>query len=358
MELVDTIVLDGQVRKTTRGYLVTTARVARTGIQQYTGKELGREDMKTVRVYRPPEEVFHADSLRSFAHQPVTIGHPDEMVDAKNWRKFAVGDLGGEVVREGDFIQVPLVLMDDAAIKAVEGGMKQLSVGYTANLKWESGTTPAGEVYDAIQTDIRANHLAVVAEARGGPKLKIGDGESKMKTILVDGLSVETTDAGAQAIEKLQRDAKTASDKATADLVAKDAEIASLKTKIGTQDGEIAVLKKQVTDSAMTPQKLDEAVTSRVKVIEDARRIGGDKIVVAGKTDLEIKRAAVAVRLGDEAAQKLDDAGINGAFAFAAASDPVRDALRGGTLPTPAKTSDAYGKYVTGLQDGWKTKAA
>src|SRR5579859_3300261 len=95
--LYDTFVIDG-VRRTDDGYLAAFAKVARTGIQEYKGSELGRPDLGTVRVYRPPEEVFHADAMKSFAHRPVTLTHPRQMVNAKNWKKYSKGQTGAEVV--------------------------------------------------------------------------------------------------------------------------------------------------------------------------------------------------------------------------------------------------------------------
>ncbi|MBP1845913.1 hypothetical protein J2046_004187 [Rhizobium petrolearium] len=63
MQLFDAVILDG-LRRTQDGYLVADARVARTGIQLYTGPEVdpenkhGFRDKAVVRVYRPEEEVF------------------------------------------------------------------------------------------------------------------------------------------------------------------------------------------------------------------------------------------------------------------------------------------------------------
>jgi len=57
MQLTDTFTLDG-VKRTADGYLAAYARVARTGIQIYKGKELGRPDLGDVAVYRPASEVF------------------------------------------------------------------------------------------------------------------------------------------------------------------------------------------------------------------------------------------------------------------------------------------------------------
>jgi hypothetical protein len=97
------------------------------------------------------------------------------MVNAQNWRQCAIGQSGGDVARDGDCIRVPLVLMDAAAIAEVRAGKAQLSVGYTADLKWGEGKTASGEVYDAVFTNIRANHVAVVGQARAGPNFRIGD---------------------------------------------------------------------------------------------------------------------------------------------------------------------------------------
>src|SRR4051812_27104347 len=107
MDLYDTFTLDG-VRRTADGYLAAFAKVARTGIQEYRGSELGRPDLGVVRVYRPPEEVFSADALHSFAHRPVTLRHPSQPVSSKNWRKHAGGQTGDEVVRDGEYIRVPM----------------------------------------------------------------------------------------------------------------------------------------------------------------------------------------------------------------------------------------------------------
>ncbi len=114
--------------------------------------------------------------MKSFAHRPVTFTHPKTMVNSKNWKRYSKGMTGAEVVRDGEYVKCPMVLMDAGLIDAYEKkGIRELSVGYTCDLKWERGTTPRGEMYDAVQTGIRGNHLAVVPTARGGDQLRIGD---------------------------------------------------------------------------------------------------------------------------------------------------------------------------------------
>lgn len=163
------------MRITADGYLVASPRIARTGIQLYRGAEVDRPDLEVVRVYRPADQVFNNKAMASLAHRPVTFDHPDENITSRNWRAHAVGYVAGEVARDGDFIRVPLALMDQDAIEAVKDGHAQLSVGYGAKLVWGDGKTDSGEQYDAMQTDIRANHIAVVKRARGGDNLRMGD---------------------------------------------------------------------------------------------------------------------------------------------------------------------------------------
>lgn len=176
MQFIEDIMIDdASVRETAAGYLTAYARVARTGIQIYRGSECGDASRDRVRVYRPPEEVFDAKAMASFAHQPITILHPRGGVTADNWKQVAVGNLDGDVVRDGNFVRVPLILMDAGAIKKYKDGMRELSMGYNCELSWEDGVSPEGEPYDAVQRTIRANHLAMVPVARGGADLRIGD---------------------------------------------------------------------------------------------------------------------------------------------------------------------------------------
>ena len=163
-------------RRTADGYMVADVRCARTGVQQYTGAEVGRPDLASVNVYRPESTVFDRASLATYAGKPVTIGHPSVPVNAENWKKYAVGDVGMDIARDGEFVRVPLKLMDFAAINAVQGGQKEISMGYSVEIEWESGIAPDGSHYDAIQKGpLRINHLAIVEKARGGDQLRIGD---------------------------------------------------------------------------------------------------------------------------------------------------------------------------------------
>ena len=354
VQLFDSFALD-EVKRTNDGYLAAFAKVARTGIQVYKGSELGRPDLATVRVYRPPEEVFDADAMHSMAHRPVTLRHPKSPVTAKNWKEFARGQTGGEVVRDGEFIRVPLVMMDQALIDAYERGTRELSLGYSTEIKWERGVVPsnvtdAGQEYDAVQTAIRGNHLAVVPVARGGDQLRIGDGacpecgaemqgnkcpecnyvkdngELPMKTFTIDGFTINVADDQTQSIIQKVYDGVSSKLKAVTDEFAafktksvEDAnklgtELKAAQTAVQTKDGEIAVLKKQVEDSKITPEKLDVLVKDRADVIGKAKTLLDSAYVFDGKDIAVIRKDAVIAKLGDSA-KNMADAAIDGAFA-------------------------------------------
>lgn len=312
VHLVDTAVIDkAGTRLTADGYLVATARVARTGIQVYSGDEVGDPERGSVRVYRPETTVFDAKSLQTFAHKPVTLHHPGEMVNSENWRDYAVGHVDGEIMRDGDMIRVPMMVTDAAAIKAIQGGANQLSVGYDARLEIVDGFTDAGEAYDAIQHDIRVNHIALTPAARGGPQLRLGDNNRKdqtmdrepltTRTVTIDGIEIKLADTSASIVQAGMKKLRDS--------------VASLTTERDTLSGQVVALQQQLKDATVTDADLDKRVADRQVIVSKAQSILGKDWQPDGKSAADIRRAVVAKKLGDEVAKPMTDAAVEGAFA-------------------------------------------
>jgi uncharacterized protein len=366
-----------KLRMTKDGYMVCSPRIARTGIQEYLGVEMGRPDLEKVRVYRPESEVFDKASIRELAGRPITIEHPDEPVTAANWRDHAVGHVGEDVMRDGEFIRVPLILMDAAAINEVKGGRAELSVGYSAVIEWADGVTPSGEKYNAKQTSIRANHVAITHTARGGPQLRMGDNrrsDMATRTITVDNLTVTLEDRDAQIVERAL--AKFATDLATAqaalataqttaqnDVATARTEAVNAKALVDNKEAEIVTLKKQLVDAAMSPAKLDKMVADRVATVQRAQKIIGDTLVVEGKTDAEMRRQVVAAKLGEVAKDWTDDM-ISASFNTLSVA--TMDNGSGGNLghavqiianndPGGDPRTKAYTDYNNDISNRWKT---
>ncbi|MDV9031364.1 DUF2213 domain-containing protein [Pseudomonas sp. RAC1] len=335
------------VRRTADGYLVAEARVARTGIQDYLGTEIdpdnehGLRDKPIVKVYRPESSVFHKDAMQSYAYRPMTNGHPGgEGVNSKNWKDHAIGQTGGEVIRDGEFIKVPLVLMDAKAIDDYEKGKRELSMGYGAEVVFQDGQTPEGEHYDVYLGPMKMNHLSLEHRARGGEQLRIGDNQTQppqgghqmadsLRTVIVDGLSVQTTDQGAQAIDKLTRQL---SDSATTIQQLKDAHATAMAGKdseLAKKDAEITKLNAAVLSDA----DIDKRVQARADLVGKAKSI--QDADYSGKSEDEIRKSVVIAKLGDAAIAGQSDAYIKARFDIM-----VEDAAKG-------PTSDPFRQYMT-----------
>lgn len=269
------------------GYLEDTPVVGRVGIQVYRNP-----DGSLRRELRPPEEVFNADSLASFKGKPVTIGHPGA-VNAKNARKHMVGTILDAGREDGELVKAPIIVYDESAIKSAETGKRrQLSLGYRLDLDETPGEWN-GQPYDAVQRNIRINHLALVTKARAGDVATLnldGDEEitsddenkpegNKMQKIRLDsGLEYEAAPEVVVAYQALKQDA------------------AETKTKLETATSEITKLQAQVdtlqADAAEFDEKLNAA---KNQAIEDAKN----------RAELEVKAQKHGIKCDG-----LDDMGV------------------------------------------------
>lgn len=355
----------GDIKETAEGYLVATARVARTGVQQYLASELGDvaaaagfKPNDVVRVLRSEKEVFDEASLRTITRLPVTIDHPKEHVTADNWSKLSVGEVGDAYATEPEWIVVNPMIKDAAATKAAKTTHKQISMGYTANIV-EYGDKA---IADFEQKTIRYNHLALVPKGRAGDMARIADswgvcpvedydpgnspitrkGASDMElkpVVLGDAVAqvavgdIAAVEAYKVAMTKKLADAEAAK-KAAEDK--KDEEIGELKAKL-----------KKAEDAAIVD--VDALVAARSALVAQVKAVDA-AIEVAGKSDAELRKLAVKSKLGDAAIADASDAEISGMFKVLAAgagkSNPVADAISIGVKPV--------GDQATAMQDAWQ----
>jgi hypothetical protein len=369
MKITDSVTL-GDGRVSDEGYLVVNAHTARVGVQQYLGSEVGRPEFSVVNVYRDESEVFSKRSLDTFSRIPITVEHPQEAVNASNWRDLAVGTTGDEVLRDGEYLKIGLKITDAAAVKAVQDGKRELSVGYSAEIVWGDGIAPDGTTYQARQTAIAANHIAIVQRGRAGPKARIGDGAiswgaapindqeperkeimTTLKTVTVDGIPVEVTDQGATVITTLQSRLVDANTKLTDADKAHQAAIAAKDADLAKKDAEIDALKAKVVSDA----DIDKRVQAKAELVAVARAIAKD-VKVEGLSDAAIRKAVVVAKLGDEVIKDKSDVYIDARFdilvdeAKKANPDPFASAVKDG-LTNAVNDDDASKAYATMLAD-------
>lgn len=151
------------VERRANGTIVVDAFLSKCGVFQYM-----QPDGSIRRELRLPEDVHDAESLASFEGVPVTNNHPPGMIDAKNARQYSVGAVIGTPVPDADHIRGRLAVHDGDAVSDMEGGKVQVSNGYSCDCIEQPGVHPLYGPYDAIQKNIRGNHVAIVDRARAG----------------------------------------------------------------------------------------------------------------------------------------------------------------------------------------------
>jgi len=250
--------------------------------QDYFGYELGIQDRaaEKIGVFRPAEEVGNTDSIKTFANLVVTDDHPLGPVTVDNVKELQKGSVS-DIKFNGGQLTGLITITDKELIDKIQNGKIEVSVGYSQELVNEKGTYD-GKTYEFKQTNIHANHLAIVGAGRCGPACKITIDHQKkerMMIITIDGIEFEVDNPQlAQAIKKMQDNHKSA-------LLAKDQE---MEKKEEEMDQEMEELKKEkdkakAQSDALQKDKLtDDAISAmvneRAKLITQAQTILGDKM--------------------------------------------------------------------------------
>ena len=316
------------------GFLRDSPIVARTGIYIYQ-----QPDGTIRREYRPPEEVFDADSEASFVGKPIVVGHPASgIVNSDTAKDLAIGTiLSSGYPKDETNIACDIVIHNPSAI----GEKRGLSLGYRVDIEETPGTTPDGQQYDAIQRNIRINHLAVVDRARAGAKARLNlDGdeiiegvETKMK-IKIDSVDFEVDEKIANYVNSLQskeENARVKLDTANTELktvkeqnTALKADADTLKAKADAMTAERDALKAKVDAADAEKEKAVKEAVEAVKadMQERAELEETAKIAKVEKTDgltnAELKAGIVKAAFGEKF--KLDgasDAYLDGAYSAA-----------------------------------------
>ena len=291
----------------TTGFLTAPVNLSRTGVQEYYGFELGLEDraLDTIGVLRSPDEVFNDDSINSFTNLVITDDHPDGFVTTDNVKDLQVGTVSG-ISKLGETLVGVATITDKDQIKKMKDGKLEVSVGYSNELKEKSGVLD-GVKYEFVQTNIRANHLAIVDAGRCGRmcKITIDKGRIKPVKITIDGIDFDVeNDQLAQAINNQQKSF--------------DAEKKAMQKKVDEAEEEKEEIKKdkdkaEATADALKKSTLDDdainvLVSDRASLISKASLILGDKMPECTDCPKEIKGAVIdkVLDMGDLSGKSID----------------------------------------------------
>ena len=335
------------------GFLVDAPVVARVGVQSYF-----LPDGSERREFRPASEVFKPDSLASYQGKPITLGHV--FVNVDNAKQVVVGSVSGSAVRQDSNVVVPLTVYDKESIEKAKSGVAgELSVGYsTVDVEtpgWGSNETgeykldgeydsqddiPSDWVrFDALQTNITVNHVAMVYKGRAGvAKLNM---DSQQENPYTDDVKSNIEEKDMTVKIKIDS-AEVEVSKDVADHIAKlDSAIEAQKAKVDTIEAERDALKAKVdgipaeVEKAVKAAKADaEALAALVTVATEAG------IKADGLDDKGIKVAYVKEVSGLDVSEK-SDAYIDAAFDIAKDSDKMAEVRKATAASDKSDADDA-----------------
>ncbi len=169
-------------------YEIKRNPLSKEGVFQYGGATLAAAGLdadpsKMYRVYRPAKELSNQECIDSFKLLPwiddhAMLGDKPGMIPAE--QKGVEGVIGEDVFFEDGYLYGNIKVFSEKLADNIDAGKKDLSAGYRCNYRFESGIFN-GEEYDAVQFDIRGNHLALVAEGRMGKEVSVLDSAEVLK---------------------------------------------------------------------------------------------------------------------------------------------------------------------------------
>lgn len=301
--------------------------IARVGVFPYL-KADGSIEMEA----KLPTELLADTTVKSADNKPVTDDHPDEFVNQSNANKYMKGFTASNAHVDNDTLRVDMTITDAGLISEINQGKQELSIGFETEIVPQKGEYK-GSVYDSVQKNIQINHVAVVERGRAGHSVRlVGDSAEMVNKYNKKGNQMETTKvrlgdsditvaiSDADKLVKLDAD-NSEKEKKIADLKAK---IADYKKQLDELQGDADLSKKNEEEAkaekdALEKQLetykkkyegdgLDQAIDSKINLIEQVKPYVGDSFDFKGKTDKDIKIATLkAIDDSIDLSDKSDD---------------------------------------------------
>jgi len=160
--------------------------ISKEGVFPYLGKQISPElePDKIYMVYRPASELTSEETIESFNGVPFIDEH--EMI-GEGFTKYDDRPAGGvlfNVKANGGILTGDFKIYSEELQEEIENGKKELSLGYLCDYELTKGVWN-GQRYDAIQKNIRGNHVALVQHGRMGSDVRVYD-----RAITMDALDI------------------------------------------------------------------------------------------------------------------------------------------------------------------------
>lgn len=299
--------------RTPQGFLICKdVTLAKPMVKEYYAGELGVVDgfepTDIINIYTPPDVLFGQPVLDGYNGSDTVMMHPKgNQLTSENYKEHVIGT-AKNVRAENGYLVADLTIKDKWAIKAIEfDDVKQISLGYAAELDMTAGTTETGQEYHGQWVGMVADHVAVVRDGRCGPDCKIGDRQTVIKSeansmkVKIGNLEFDVGDNStlAQAInaQSQELDALKTGELKVGDQKFGMSELTATQATIDKLVGDNKTLSnanKELTEKQVTPEQVEALVADRVATIDNAKKLN-EAIVTDGKSSEQIRREVVTV---------------------------------------------------------------
>lgn len=385
-------------KRTGEGFLRAQGFLTKVGVFDYQVRDENGQ-LKTFRELRPPEEVFKPESLQSFALLPVVEDHPKDAsgqltnLNTELVKSFQVGSVGHPEVA-GDHVKADILLTDAKVIDKVLAGKNQLSLGYTSELEPRSGVfVDASGVehrFDAVQTNIVGNHVAIVDEARAGPTAAIrldsqdgimcidahkanGDspGEGMGMILKIGEQEFEVPEPVARRMEELmaqlaEKEAADAKAEDDGERKADQEPESEMKKALMKAEGRIAALEAKIRER----DEQDRADALELLRADAAELLGCEKTELSELAEMDVRKKVLAKFSPSLRLDSASDEFVLGAYELAVEQTRIKKAERQDTAAIINQTvavakdnvpkdtiHEAYQRQIERMANAWKPKS-
>lgn len=156
-------------------WLIKDNPITKAGVFPYLGKQISPslEPDRIYQVYRPEEEIKKA--ANTFKLVPLVDNHtmlgPD-FTPAE--QKGVHGVLGEDIQERNGTLFADVKIFSEQLKREIQDGKKELSLGYFCKYDLTPGQYN-GMHYDAVQRDLKGNHIALVDNGRMGHDVRVMD---------------------------------------------------------------------------------------------------------------------------------------------------------------------------------------
>jgi hypothetical protein len=255
--------------KTPDGFLRCPARLLAERVMPYLRSEVEEQGEGTINLFVRGDSISTPEALRSLEGAPLVAGDHIWMTP-ETARGRAVGAIAGSPRWEPPYLVADLLVTDPEAIQKIEAGeLPEISAGYTAEVLSQPGEFN-GSPYDAEQTQLRFNHIAIIPAGHGRAGADVRILNQKKEAIMPVRIQLKNTktfinveEEAANAIAAEETASAASLEETMGQLEEKSGQMAALQEEVDTLKGELSVYKEKL-DELLSTEALEHAAMGMV----------------------------------------------------------------------------------------------